>query len=311
MKRGKFSAVLFSIFLCALISMSMISPAKAYIERITWLPPYIKKGYDSYYGDNVVIYRDGSTVRLTVPVENEGYPNGLNVSSVIVSFDWGQNKTLDLSANIEQVGWLETEIFTVSFAASATEAVTSDWAHEYVIYVEHVNATSGPTKIVGTWSRPYWWWSPSYLFVVFSTDQADALVSSEEYNSYASSFPTYTFTSINASQLAGRANIEALLGETYLERGEYDSAKTQYQEAINLYDQALTAEKNWKTKIEEAELQMDLTETEANMATANAMLRHADAAMNQSYAWIVFGLGFAFMGIATIIYASKTSKVAK
>jgi len=305
----KFTAILFSLSLCALISMSAISPAQADIERFTWLPPYMKKGYDDHYDAYVVIYKDGSAVNLIVPVKNDWYPNGLNVSRVIVSFDWGQNKTLNLSANIEQVGWHETEIFTISFTASATEAVSSDWTHEYTIYVEHVNATTGPTEIVDTWSRPWDRWWPAYLFVVFPTDQADAYDLSQEYDSYASAYPTWSFSNINASQLAGQASIEASLGDMYYTRGDHASAETQYQTALDLYNQALTAEAKWETKVEEANLEIALTEAEANMATANAMLRQADAAVNQSYSWILFGLGFVLMGIATIVYAFRKPKV--
>jgi len=307
----KFTAILSGISLCALISMLAISPAQAYIERFTWLPPYMKKGYDGYYSAYVVIYKDGSAVNLIVPVKNDQYQNGLNVSKVIINFDWGQNKTLDLSANIEQVGWHETEIFTVSFTASATEAVSSDWPHEYTIYVEHVNATTGPVETVDeTWSRPWNWWSPSYLFVVFPTDQANAYDSSQEYDSYASAYPAWSFSNINASQLAGQASIKASLGDMYYTRGDYASAETQYQTALNLYNQALAAEAEWETKVEEAELEIALTEAEANMATANAMQRQADAAVNQSYSWILFGIGFVFMGIATIVYAFRKPKVA-
>jgi hypothetical protein len=307
-KTRKFVAILFTFSLSALISMLTISPAQANIERFTWLPPYIRKGYDGQYGANVVVYRDGSTVNLIVPVENDWYPTGLNVSKVIVSFDWGQNKTLDLSGDIEQVGWLETEIFTVSFTASATEAVSSEWTHEYRIYVEYVNATSGPTEIVGTWSRSWNSWSPAYLFVVFSTQQANAVDLSQECDSYADTFPTWGFSNINASQLAGQASIEASMGDIYYSRGDYASAETKYQTALDLYSQALAAERKWQTKVEEAELEIALTEAEANLATANALLREADAAVNQSYSWMLLGLGFVFMGVATIVYAYRKPK---
>lgn len=301
----RFNALLFSILICALISMLTINPAQAHIEEWTWLPPYIEKVDGSR-----VVYRHGSTASLIVPVENDLPANALlNVSKVIIAFDWGENKTLDLSANPKQIESGKTELFMVSFTADATEAVSSDWAHEYTIHVEHVNATTGPTKIVGTWSRPWSWSWPYYRFVVFSTDQADALDLSDEYDSYSSSFPAWTFTNTNASQLAGRANIEASLGETHYTRGEYDSAKTRYETALNLYSQALAAENQWRTKVEEAELKIDLTESEANMATANSMLRQADAAVNQSYALMLFGLGFVFMGVAAIIYAIRKPKI--
>jgi hypothetical protein len=301
----KMPMLLSVIFVVTLISMLATSPAQADIEEETWLPPYIKKG------DGVVIYRHGSTVNLKVPVENDGIePGGLNVSKVIIGFDWGQNKTLDLSADIKQVGDGETEIFTVSFTASATEAVSSDWAHEYTIYVEHVNATTGTTEVVDTWSRPWWWWSPDYLFVVFPTDQADAYDLSLEYSSYYSAYPPGSFSNINASQLAGQAYIEGILGSTYYTRGDYAEAETQYQTALDLYSQALAAELEWQTTAQEAGLEINLTESEANMATANAMLRQADALLNQSYAWILFGIGFIFMGIAAIVYAYKKPQAA-
>jgi len=305
-KMRKITALLFSILLCVVASMSAIIPAQAYIEPFTWLPPYLRKGYDGHYGEYVVIYRHDQTVNLMVPVENDWYPEGLNVSKVIISFDWGQNKTLDLSTNIRHVGWYETELFTVSFTASAIEAVTSEWAHEYIIYVEHVNATTGPTEIVGTWSRD---WNdfagPDYKFVVFPTDQANALDLSIEFDAYASAYPSYIFSNVNASQGAGQANIEASLAEMYSMRGDYGSAVTHYQTALNLYSQALAAEAGWRTRVEEAELDIAITEADANMAMATAMLKQADAAVNQSYAFILFGLGFVFMGIAAIVYAYR------
>jgi tetratricopeptide (TPR) repeat protein len=319
----KFIVIVFSILLCALISMSAISLVQAYnwpasLPELTWLPPYIEKGYDSHYDTNVVIYKDGSTAKLTVPVYNNAYLNGLNVSKVIISFDWGKNKTLDLSANIKQVGWHTTEIFTVSFTADATEAVSSDWAHTYRIYVEHVNATTGPTKIVGTyWANWDDFAGTHYKFVVFSTDQADALDLSEKYVSYYSAYPSSYFTNVNASQLMGQAVIEASLGATYYTRGDYASAKTQLGKALDLYGQALTAEMEWRTKTEEAALNVTLTGAAANMTRANADMKRAeadmkraDATVNQSYAWMFFGIGFIFMGIATIVYASKKPKAA-
>ncbi len=298
----KSALILFSISLCALISMLTISPVQADIERFTWLPPYMQKD------GGVVVFKDGAAVNLIVPVENDGYLNGLNVSKVVINFDWGQNKTLDLSDSIEQVEWHETKLFTVSFTASATEAVSSDWAHEYTIHVEHVNATTGPVEIVDTWSRSWNFFWPYYLFVVFPTDQANAYDLSDEYEAYASAYPTYSFGNINASQLAGQASIKASLGDMYYSRGDYALAETQYETALELYDQALAAEMQWQTRVEEAELEIALTEAEANMAMADAMLKQADAAVNQSYAWILFGLGFVFMGIAAIVYAFRKPK---
>jgi tetratricopeptide (TPR) repeat protein len=301
-------AVLFSLVLVTLISTSAISSAQADIEEWTWLPSYIQKD------GNRVVYRHGSTASLLVIVENDLPADALmNVSKVIIAFDWGQNKTLDLSANPKQIEHGQKGFFTVSFIADATEAISSEYAHEYVVYVEYVNATGA---VVGTLSKNWNAFGP-WKFVVFSTDQADALDLSEEYDFYYSAYPSYYFTSVNASQLRGQAVIEASLGDMYYARGEYALAKTQYQMALNLFSQALAAEKEWATRVAEANLNATLTGAAANMTIANARLREADAAMkeadailNQSYAWILFGLGFVFMGIATIIYAAKKPKTA-
>ncbi len=301
-KMKKSALILFSISLCALISMLTISPVRADIERFTWLPPYMQKD------DGVVVFKDGSAVNLIVPVNNDGYPNGMNVSKVVINFDWGQNKTLNLLDDIEQIEWQETKLFTVSFTASATEAVSSDWAHEYMIYVEHVNATTGPVEIVDTWSRSWESFWPSYRFVVFPADQANAHDLSEEYEAYANAYPAWDFGNTNASQLVGQASIKASLGDMYYSRGDYALAETQYETALELYTKALAAEMEWQTRVEEAELEIALTEAEANMAIADAMLKQADAAVNQSYAWILFGLGFVFIGIAAIVYAFRKPK---
>jgi cbb3-type cytochrome oxidase subunit 3 len=42
---------------------------------------------------------------------------------------------------------------------------------------------------------------------------------------------------------------------------------------------------------------------------AEAAMKTAEAIVNQSYAWILFGLGFVFIGVATIVYASRKPKV--
>ena len=284
-------AVLFSLILATLISMLMISPVQADIERFYWLPPFIKKEWDGNYGAYVVVYRHGSTARLKVGVKNHLYSNGLNVSKVIISFDWDQNKTLDLSANINQVGFDETEYFTVSFTADATEAVTSEWAHTYTIYVEHVNATTGPTGIVGTWSRLWTYMSPAYKFVVFPADQADALELYTELSAVFAVAPE--FDTAKGKALWSEAASQRSLGMSYYESGRFAEANATLHTASDLVDQAFEAEDERGSKLE------------------NAMINYYNAAVTESYAWLLFGLGIVLIGIGAIIYAVKKPKAAK
>lgn len=274
-----------------------------------------------------------------MPVYNDfvGVNNVLNVSKVVISFDWGgasSNKTLDLSASPVQVKWHETYTFTVSFVANATEAVSSEWEHEYIVYVEHVNATGGSLE-----PRSADWddfgGSNKWRYVVYSTGQADALDLQTEYDSYVSAYPLNYFTDTDARQLAGQAQIEGSMAyDDYDDRQDYASAKTRYQTALNLYSQALTAEKNYRATFQDASLNTTLTANAAALIVAkaaqttadaalveantaliegNATKIQAEAALTNAYGFYFIGLGFAigwsFMGIGVIIYALRKPKL--
>jgi len=308
-----------SVLLATLFFMPMIRPAQAHINQWTWLPPYIDKEDGSY-----VIYKNNSTAELKVPVCNDvnGATYGLNVSKVIISFDWGgatSNKTLDLSASPVKIGWNQTYIFTVSFVANATEAVSSAWQHTYKIYVEHVNATR---VRVGTLSRAWddFGGSNKWKFRVYSTDQADALDLQTKYNSSVTSYPLTYFNDTDARQLAGQAQIEGSMAlSDYNDRQDYASAHTRYQTALDLYAQALAEEKDYRTAYQNALLNTTLTRNAAALIEANAAMRQANAskiqaevALTNAYGLYFIGIGFAigwtFIGIGVIVYALRRPK---
>jgi len=335
-KMRKATAILLGFILTTAVSIAVTRPAKADIETFTWLPPYILKDYvGAPYWDDVVVYKDGETVSLLVSVENTDYPTKtLNVSKVIINFyDMGKNKTLDYSASPHAIAHNFVEYFTVSFTANLTEAGSASLDHEYRIYVEHVNATTGPKQIVGTyelyWSSVY----PGYKYVVWSTSQATAGDLMTEYNYYESNYPWWQFDSIEGEHLAFQATIHGDMGETAYEREDYASAQTHYQTALDLYADALAAEQSWTQTDQNAKLNVTLTEaaaamteanadmklaeaaqTEANAAVieANATKLQAEAALTNAYGWYFIGIGFAigwsFMGIGVIIYALKRPK---
>jgi len=315
--------ILLTMLLAILISMPTIRPAQAHINQWTWLPPYVSKVDGSY-----VIYKHGSTAQLEVPVYNDiaGATYGLNVSKVIISFDWGgvsSNKTLDFSASPVKIKWHETYTFTVSFLANATEAVSSAWQHIYTIYVENVNVTGASlTPLSRSWD--YFGGSNRWKYIVYSTNQSDALDLQTKYSSYVSSYPLTYFTDADARQLAGQAQIEgSIASNDYTNRQNYDSANTRYQTALNLYSEALTAEKKYKTAIQNASLNTTLTTNAAALIEANAAmveaeaarneayaaLIEANAALNQSYAWILFGIGFVIISTGVLMYLVKKPRM--
>jgi len=321
----KVIAILLGFVLISAISMSMISPAQAHIEQWTWLSPYISKVDGSY-----VIYKDGSTASFLVPVKNDVGVTLMNVSLVYITFDWNANKTLDLSASPKQIQSGNTEYFTVSFVANATEAISSSIQHTYTVNVVYVNATGG---VVGTLSRnwDHFGGNNKWKFVVYSTDQADVLDLQRRYNSYTTNYPLTWFTDPDALLLAAQAQAEGTLASTdYNTYQDYASAKTRYTTALTLYGQAVTTDNELIMDALNAELNTTLTANALNMMNASALVKYAEAAQTEAdaavitanatkvqaeaaltnaYGFYFIGLGFAigwsFIGLGVIIYALK------
>jgi len=208
----KISILLCSFLFATLISMLTISPAQANIDQFTWLPPYVKVGYDSFYGTNIVGYKTGETASLVVHVNNN-LGATMNVSSVIISFDWDQNVTLNSTASPVQIKNGQTRVFTVTFDVPSTNTASNMWAHTYKIHVEHVNGTGYPlTPWTENWNS---WVGPGYKFVVFSGTQADALELSQIISRIASNdpFKDLTFNSTEAKLAVYKAQNETSNGD--------------------------------------------------------------------------------------------------
>ena len=305
--------MLLGLALISAISMAMISPTKAALNLGNWRPIYVSK--DS----GTVIYRDGATASCIVGFTNDVAPGFvMNVSKIIFEFyQIGKNKTLDLSAAPYQLQYNQQGIFTVSFTADGSEFFSGQ-EFDYNLIIEWVNATSGPTKVVGNWDYPRWW-TGMPAFEVYPAAQADAEDSLAKYYAYYNNYGTWYFDSVLGRQKANHAILEKDLGDEYTDRGDYASALTRYNNANALYEEALTAEFDWRTKWEDAELNVTLTEsaatlTEANaaMVTAEAAKAQADAAITNAYGWYFIGIGFALgwtlMGVGVIIWAWRRPK---
>ena len=299
--------MLLGLALISAISMAMISPAKADVGPVlSWRPPYVS--LDS----NTVIYEDGATASCIVGVTNDIAPGFLmNVSRITLQFyEIGINKTLDLSAAPHQLQYNHVELFTVSFTAHSSEFFSGQDFESNVI-VEWVNATTGPTKVVGYWNRAPWWTGLEAL-EVYTATRVDAGDSLAIYYAYYNAYGTWYWDSVLGGQKANQAILEKQTGDVYMNRGDYASALTHYNSSNNLWEDALTAEFGWRTKWEDAELNVTLTEAAATMITAEAAKAQADAAITNAYGWYFVGIGFAIgwslMGVGVIIWAWKRPK---
>jgi tetratricopeptide (TPR) repeat protein len=314
------TVMLLGLVLISAISMAMISPAKADVGVLSWRPIYVSKDSDT------VIYEDGVTASCIVGITNNIAPGFvMNVSKIILEFyQIGKNKTLDLSAAPHQLQYNQVELFTVSFTAYSSEFF-SGYEFDSNLIVEWVNATTGPTKVVGYWDLPPWWTGLQAL-EVYTAAQVDTADSLAKYYAYYNEYYWYDWDSTLAEQKATQATIEKAAGDTYSQRGDYTSALTHYNSANTLWEEALTAEFSWRDTWEDAELNVTLTEASANskeadaavieanaaMVTAEAAKAQADAALTNAYGWYFIGIGFALgwtlMGIGAIIWAWKRPK---
>ncbi len=297
----------FGLILAALLSTSAISPAQAYIEEWTWLPPFVIRGYDSmFYYEYIVGYEVGSTASLNVLVENDLWPYDviMNVSAVKIGFDWNINYSSNEASvtNPVQLSPWETHTFKISFTVPSTTVASNMWTHTYTVYVEWVNATGGP---VGSWARDWY----TYKFAVYSADQVNAVDLLSEYQALRSSYPPYYFSNTNASLLATQAGPQASMGEVLYERGDFAGARTKIQTALDLYNLAFAIEGDWGTTYQEAELNVIQMEAEAYSMEAEAAMLTANAVMIQSYALLLFGGAAMLFGAAAVIYAIRKPKL--
>lgn len=219
-------------FLIAATSFSALTTTTAHanINDYVWLTP-VYRGHDEFYDAYVVAYEANSTAQLLVKIYNQ-YGSEINVTAVKVWFDWNMNYSSTETPCVMQS--YESRNFIISFTVPDTSIATNLITHSCVIYVEYER---------GGFSYD-WSYDPWEYFVVYSTDQAGVVDLSTKYEAYSSSFPYYYFYSAEARSLVGQAQIEAGLGYLNFMRGEFAEAKAQYETALDLYSQAITAEKS-------------------------------------------------------------------
>lgn len=337
-------SMLLSFLLMTFVTVSLISPAQASIVGTpTWIGPKYDK--DDFLGlsSTFIAFTTGTDATLRVTVSNDLSPaKPLNISAVKVLLDWGINySSTEASQSSPHVipkvssGVTYYYTFTVVFTVPATTVASNLFRHYWWVFVEEVNATTGAQAV--TLHDNY---IGSQDFTVYSEDQATAQSTRIEYDRLVT---TFTPTSQEAIVLKKNAGVHRLMGDDSYKNGDFSGAKTQYQTALDLLNDAITAEETYQTTTQEnavelTEAQIKLTEAqakqyegyasyyeaqgnyynataEAAMIEANATMKMADAqwataqAINlQSTALNLFGFGFILFGVAAIIWAYKRPK---
>ncbi|MCW3986364.1 MAG: hypothetical protein NWE91_08175 [Candidatus Bathyarchaeota archaeon] len=305
------SAFICGLFIVALVSLSTIKVAQAYIKRSEWQPPFVWYEYDNVFHDyDIVAYSNGSTATLRIPVLNDYHSPYMNITIVRLVFDNGFKKTLNYTANPIKVDYYDTHWFEISFTADV-DKFSQYTPHEYDIRVDYNYPYTSYWSV--SWSSYY----PAYKFAVFTADQEDVIEAKKRYDALYQSWSS--FSGVEARWLARQAAIEGSMAETHLSIWDLASANTSIWNGIDLFEQAYAADIDYLTIYQDAQLNQTMTQSEAlkmqadaamteadaSMLEANSTKVQANAAMNQSYAYLLFGLGFIIISIGVLVYAMK------
>lgn len=288
-------AILFGFLLATLISMSTLGSVQASISGHNWIKPTYR-GTDNFYGTTIVAYKTGSEATLVVSVLNNLGGGALyNVSDVKVGFDWGINYTSTecSRASPVQIQNLKSRVFTVVFTVPATTVASNMITHSYTIYVERVNSTTEPNRIIGTET------ATGSSFVVYSANQADAQLLLKEWTTWNNAYttPLFGLMPTEARKLWIQSSAEKSMGDTAYTNGDFTAAKTHYSNALNFTKEALTSEVDKSSSFEDSLLNL--------IDSAGSYLSM------QGWGFIVigigFGIGFLLMGIGVVVYLVRKS----
>jgi hypothetical protein len=317
MKRNQ--AILISVLLAVSASLCFSGTVQAYVPSPpNWVGALTKSSYDYFYASTVAEgYTTGSSAVLAVSVTNYYSARPANVSAVIVGFDWGINYTATEASMTTpfQILYSQTHTFQITFTVPDTTVATNLALHTWTIYVELANSTAAPNKKIYSAAE-----ASGSGFAVYSADQGDSLNMANQWGPYSS----LSFSTANASALYYKAKVEQSLAFNYYRGGSFTDSKTHYTNALNLVNQAITAEVNRLYSTEDLTNANAKTTADAAMTTANAaMVRanaslteadaaktSADAALTNAYGWMAIGIGWILIGIGVIVYGLRRPKPA-
>jgi len=271
-----------------LFSALTLRSAHASITNYNWVGTIARNSYDDFYGTAVTAYEENTTANLVVNVYNDYYSLQINVSKVAVGFDWGVNYTSSECSIINPyaIQPYGSHVFTVTFTVPSVLMASNFVTHGYVIYVEHVNSTTGNKGLVSAWTRS------DSGFAVFSSDQADARNLRKQVEAY----PTTSINGIpiltaKARELIVQSSVAKTLASNYYSQGDFTNAKKYYGDSLNDIQEAFSNDTDELSSIENS--------------LAGLLKAGSDLLMFQGYAWFLFAIGFLLMGIGVLVYLAR------
>ncbi|MEM3699320.1 MAG: hypothetical protein QXL57_00400 [Candidatus Bathyarchaeia archaeon] len=292
--------ILCSLLLLLLVPLLVTKTATASIEHFAWINSSV--GEDLYYHQNVVAYETETWWNISISIYNDyltpppppriNMP--VNITAIKVYFDWGKwyNYTFDTPVRMEP---LEVKVFNVGNVTPPLTVAPETWVHSYTVYVEYtVEGDTAP--------RMDWYWRGSN-FAVMSEAHFDSFQLYNKLKGFMTSItiPPSAINATEAQVLFVKAYMEYTIGRQYFTNGDFENAKTCFQNADQYFTEALDAWNEKGTNFEDAML-------DYYDSLADAQRIQANAALNNSYGWIFFGIGWILIGVGIIVYGARKPK---
>lgn len=251
-----------------MLSSAAVHLVHAHIDSSYWLGTMFY--YDPFWDSNyVTVFPEGTLATLRVSVHNSFVSTQLNVSAVKVWMDWNTNYSSTECSESAPFAMLPDtyQTFTVTFTVPDVSVASNLIKHGYTIYVDQTNATEGTEQV---WNHDR---DSATGFIVYSTGQLEAERLYDQLDLLTSH--TYSFQSYDAEALWDNGTEEFGAGQSSHWSGDFAAAKTHYESALSLFNQALSAEASYQSYWESddrrtAELQNLLIQAQIDQAAAYA-----------------------------------------
>jgi len=280
-----------------ILSASTTKPTQAVISSPKWLGD-VYADFDSFHRANIIAYEYNATATLDVTVSNNYVADRpVNISALKVSFDWGQNYT-SAQTSLDKpfvIPWMESRVITITFKLPSQSEVSNRYMYSYRIYLEHVNSTTGPAKIIGSDTL-----FGGSNFVIYSTDQLQAQKTKIIVEQVLDMTSPRDFNSTKAQLLWMKAENETFVAGMFYSLGNFTEANNHYQSALSLTDQAFTAEEAKGGGFDDAQVDVLKAQAKSIEASANYLNGLSNMWVLIGVAAILFALGYIIRGLGTL-----------
>jgi hypothetical protein len=281
--------MLLCLLTLALPMIAAVTPAYALSYQTSWVNPTYM-GYDPSYGRDIVGYQENTNWNFTLLFTNDGMVQ-LNVSAIRLYFN---DLTLNLTkaySPVVNITAHSAHIFNVGGVTPSIQQAPEQWTYSYAIFVDTVNKTGGYYASYDV--------SSGTNFAILSSDHLTCLTLYAKYNSMFSAMVVASpifYSNISRVQVFMFQSMWAFnQGTNLLDAQQYSQAKTFLQQGDTLFGQALSA---W-----------DTLGTARDNATTNYTNALGNAAMNNAYGWMFFGIGWILIGLGVIIFGARRPRI--